>query len=84
MPSLGRRLQRFRLESGWSKRMVAEKLGVSIPSIMRWEDELSLPNDYNRFKIEQLLAGEPEPPSPRPQIHQLQLFPAQAKEPRRR
>ncbi len=87
MSSLGRRLQRFRLESGWSKRMVAEKLGVSIPSIIRWEDESSLPNDYNRYKIEQLLAGETDRqpvPSTRPRIHQLQLFPVERKEPQRR
>jgi len=84
MPSLGQRLQRFRLESGWSKRTVAEKLGVSIPSIMRWEEETSLPNDYNRFKIEQLLDGDVHPPDSRPQIQQLDLFPANRRDPRER
>ncbi|MCD6494651.1 helix-turn-helix transcriptional regulator, partial [Candidatus Bipolaricaulota bacterium] len=50
MDSLGERLRHFRLESGWSKRMLAEKLGVSIPSIIRWEAEIAVPNDYNRYK----------------------------------
>jgi transcriptional regulator with XRE-family HTH domain len=43
MQSLGMRLQRFRLKSGWSKRVVANKLGVSIPSIIRWEEGTSEP-----------------------------------------
>jgi len=55
---LGSRLQRIRLVNGWSKRMVAQKLGVSIPSIIRWEEGAAEPNDYNRYKIERLLAGE--------------------------
>ena len=58
MDRLGSRLQRVRLANGWSKRVVAQKLGVSIPSIMRWEDGMAEPNDYNRYKIERLLAGE--------------------------
>jgi len=57
---LGDRLRTFRLENGWSKRATAERLGVSIPSIMRWETGLAVPNDYNRFKIDRLL--EPEEP----------------------
>jgi transcriptional regulator with XRE-family HTH domain len=80
MPSLGQRLQRFRLESGWSKRRVADELGVSIPSIIRWEDELSLPNDYNRYKIEQLLASETGAvPAARVKrrMEQLRLFPGE-------
>jgi len=58
MSSLATRLQRFRLTNGWSKRVLAEKLGVSIPSIIRWETEAAEPNDYNRYKIEQLLTAE--------------------------
>lgn len=57
MDTLGKRLQHFRLESGWSKRALAERLGVSIPSIIRWEADIAVPNDYNRYKIEQFLAG---------------------------
>ncbi len=55
MEELGQRLQSFRLENGWSKRAIAERLGVSIPSIMRWEAGDAVPNDYNRYKIERLL-----------------------------
>lgn len=36
--------------------MMADKLGVSIPSIIRWEADSAVPNDYNHYKIEQLLA----------------------------
>ena len=60
MNSLGKRLQHFRLERGWSKRALAEKLGVSIPSIIRWEEEIAIPNDYNRYKIEQFLSSAAE------------------------
>lgn len=60
MNSLGKRLQHFRLERGWSKRALAEKLGVSIPSIIRWEEEIAVPNDYNRYKIEQFLSSAAE------------------------
>lgn len=60
MNSLGKRLQHFRLERGWSKRALAEKLGVSIPSIIRWEAEIAVPNDYNRYKIEQFLSSAAE------------------------
>ena len=59
MDRLGSRLQRVRLANGWSKRVVAQKLGVSIPSIMRWEDGMAEPNDYNRYKIERLLELDP-------------------------
>lgn len=77
MSSLATRLQRFRLTNGWSKRVLAEKLGVSIPSIIRWETEAAEPNDYNRYKIEQLLTVErPIQPLilPRRRIVQLSLF----------
>jgi len=79
MNSLGQRLQQFRLQSGWSKRALAAKLGVSIPSIIRWEAEIAVPNDYNRYKIEQFLSASahPEPrliPTHRPGIEQLGLF----------
>lgn len=79
MNSLGQRLRHFRLERGWSKRALAEKLGVSIPSIIRWEAEIAVPNDYNRYKIEQFLSASPHqklPPLPthQPGIEQLGLF----------
>jgi len=77
MQSLGMRLQRFRLKSGWSKRVVANKLGVSIPSIIRWEEGTSEPNDYNCYKIELLLADGRSTQSPltsQKRIVQLNLF----------
>ncbi len=79
METLGARLKRFRLEKGWSKSRVAKKLDVSIPSIMRWEDEIAYPNDYNRFKIERLLiemrSGESPARSAILRLEQLPLFP---------
>ena len=57
MEELGMQLHRCRLRNGWSKRVVAKKLGVSIPSIIRWEEGAVEPNDYNRYKIERLLTA---------------------------
>jgi transcriptional regulator with XRE-family HTH domain len=79
MDELGKRLQGFRLENGWSKRATARQLGVSIPSIMRWEEGISEPNDYNRYKIERLLLGTTPLPARR-QIVQLSLFPRYARD----
>lgn len=79
MDVLGKRLQGFRLENGWSKRTTAKQLGVSIPSIIRWEEGTSEPNDYNRYKIERLLIGY-SPPAARRRIIQLSLFPRYTKE----
>ncbi len=56
MRELGERLRGFRLENGWSKRTVARRLGVSTPSVMRWELGSAEPNDYNGYKIERLLS----------------------------
>ena len=79
METLGARLKRFRLENGWSKSRVAEKLDVSIPSIMRWEDEIAYPNDYNCFKIERMLIEANPDDSPAGpttiRLEQLPLFP---------
>ena len=79
MDELGRRLQGFRLQNGRSKRAIAKQLRVSIPSIIRWEEGISEPNDYNRYKIERLLIGYSPPPAHR-QIVQLSLFPRYVKE----
>lgn len=57
MERVGTRLKRFRLQHGWSKRHTANELGVSIPSVIRWEEGKSTPNDYNRFKIESLISS---------------------------
>lgn len=75
MDQLGKRLNSFRIRNGWSKRAIALQLGVSIPSIMRWEDETSEPNDYNRYKIEQLLEHQAAPSDS--SLSQLDLFPQQ-------
>jgi transcriptional regulator with XRE-family HTH domain len=73
---LGLQLRTFRLENGWSKRATAEKLGVSIPSIIRWETGLAVPNDYNRYKIDRLLeSGEPRAAKSGRLMVQLSLFP---------
>jgi len=72
---LGKRLNSFRVRNGWSKRAIALQLGVSIPSIMRWEDGTSEPNDYNRYKIEQFL--EHQVPVSDSSLAQLDLFPQQ-------
>jgi len=85
METLGARLRRCRLEHGWSKRAVADELGVSIPSIMRWEDDRADPNDYNRHKIERFL-HEWSPPSPNESSAdrlELSLFPSRTKGPSR-
>ena len=79
MDVLGKRLQGFRLEHGWSKRTIAKQLRVSIPSIIRWEEGISEPNDYNRYKIERLLVGY-SPPATRGRIVQLSLFPRYVEE----
>lgn len=73
MEQLGERLHRFRVRNGWSKRAIAQQLGVSIPSIMRWEDGTSEPNDYNRYKIERLL--EQQASLSDASLAQLDLFP---------
>jgi len=56
------------------------RLGVSIPSIMRWESGAAEPNDYNRFKIEQLLTGYQPTLAARRLMVQLSLFPQFVKE----
>ncbi len=82
MEQLGKRLHSFRMRNGWSKRSIALQLGVSIPSIMRWEDGTSEPNDYNRYKIEQLL--EQQATLSDASLAQLDLFPQQQREARPR
>ncbi|UCF10710.1 MAG: helix-turn-helix transcriptional regulator [Candidatus Bipolaricaulota bacterium] len=77
MSSLGTRLQRFRLENGWSTRVVARRLGVSAPSVVRWEHGAVVPNGDNRTKIERLLADGARPsgrPPAHPRIIELPLF----------
>lgn len=81
MDQLGGRLRRFRIQNGWSKRAIAIRLGVSIPSIMRWEAGTSQPNDYNQHKIEQLLQDPASVPDS--SLAQLDLFPQPSRKARR-
>ncbi|MBC7092821.1 helix-turn-helix transcriptional regulator [Candidatus Bipolaricaulota bacterium] len=75
MEPVGEKLKRYRLHRGLSKRALAAKLGVSVPTILRWEEGMSLPNDYNRYKIDQLLEGQGPPhPAERPRLVLLSLF----------
>ncbi len=77
MDSLGPALRRYRLEHGLSKRAVAGYLGVSIPTVMRWEAGEATPNDYNRHKVESLLGGGAVwemPSKPRRRVVMLELF----------
>ncbi len=76
MEELGDRLRSFRLENGWSKRATAERLGVSTPSIVRWETGIATPNDCNRYKIDRLLdSGASAGPVGGRVMVQLSLFP---------
>jgi transcriptional regulator with XRE-family HTH domain len=74
---LGQRLRSVRLENGWSKRATAERLGVSVPSIIRWETGVAAPNGTNRYKIDRLLESDERPSNSRVGrwIVQLSLFP---------
>ena len=76
MRKLGERLRGFRLENGWSKRSVARRLGVSTPSIIRWEDGMAVPNDYNRYKIERLLSRTDATPRQVPGVNRASHFSA--------
>ncbi|MFO8034890.1 MAG: helix-turn-helix transcriptional regulator [Candidatus Bipolaricaulota bacterium] len=77
MDSLGQALRRYRLERGMSKRALAGSLGVSIPTVMRWETGEACPNDYNRHKVESLLreiASHEACEGPRCRVVMLSLF----------
>lgn len=52
---LGKELKLWRLRQGLSKRTVAKILGVSIPTLTRWEEGLVEPRDYNLQRIRELL-----------------------------
>lgn len=62
MGQVGARLKRYRLRHGLSKRRLALRIGVSAPTLVRWEEGTVDPTDYNLYRIEQLLA-EPESPA---------------------
>lgn len=64
MGQVGDRLRDHRLRHGLSKRALAAEIGVSVPTVMRWEGGTAVPNDYNLYRIEQVLVA-PQPPAPR-------------------
>ncbi len=77
MDRLGHALRQYRLERGMSKRALAGRLGVSIPTVMRWEAGEASPNDYNRHKVEMLLRDLSRwdvRESPRRRVVMLELF----------
>lgn len=58
--SVGQRLRRERLRLNWSQEKLAEKLGVSVPSINRWENDKVLPQPAYREQLCQLFGKSPE------------------------
>lgn len=60
MGQVGDRLREHRLRHGLSKRAIANQIGVSVPTVLRWEEGTTAPNDYNLYRIE-LLLDEPSP-----------------------
>jgi transcriptional regulator with XRE-family HTH domain len=59
MGQVGERLKEHRLRHGLSKRTLARQIGVSAPTVVRWEEGSAIPNDYNLYRIEQVLAESP-------------------------
>lgn len=57
---LGKELKLWRLSHGLSKRALAKLLGVSVPTLTRWEEGLVDPHDYNLYRLEELLRKERE------------------------
>lgn len=58
---LGAKLKTWRLEHGLSKRALAKILGVSVPTLTRWEEGLVEPHDYNLQRILNLLEEKVPP-----------------------
>ncbi len=74
MDQIGRMLRRYRLERGLSKRALAGHLGVSSPTVMRWESGESTPNDYNLHKLQSLLQSRCAETSRGRTVIALELF----------
>ena len=55
---IGKSLYVLRMRNGWSKRKLARELGVSCPTVSRWENGDGSPLDYNFHKIRDLLIKE--------------------------
>ncbi len=65
MGQVGDKLREYRLGHGLSKRSLASQIGVSAPTLVRWEEGTAVPTDYNLYRIERLLAGSPPAAPPR-------------------
>ncbi len=52
---LGKELKIWRLKHGLSKRTLAQMLGVSVPTLTRWEEGLVEPHDYHLHKLREFL-----------------------------
>lgn len=57
---LGKELKLWRLSHGLSKRALAKLLGVSVPTLTRWEEGLVDPRDYHLYRVQELLRKERE------------------------
>lgn len=58
MTTVGSKLRDYRLRHGLSKRALAAQLGVSVPTIVRWEAGEAEPTDYNLYKIQRILEAD--------------------------
>jgi transcriptional regulator with XRE-family HTH domain len=52
---LGKELKIWRLKHGLSKRTLAQMLGVSVPTLTRWEEGQVEPHDYHLHKLREFL-----------------------------
>ncbi len=74
MEPISQRLRDYRFRKGLSKRALAAQIGVSVPTIVRWESGEAEPNDYNLYKIEQLLRELEAAAPSKPRVVPLPLF----------
>jgi transcriptional regulator with XRE-family HTH domain len=75
---LGQRLKAFRTTNGWSQSWTAEILGVSTPTVARWESGVAQPSGEHRARVDRLLGGAQRRPTgcrKTSSILQLSLFP---------
>lgn len=73
--SVGQRLRRERTRLNWSQEKLADKLGVSVISINRWENDKVLPHPLYREQLCQLFGKSPEELGFIAQQHDTAVFP---------
>ena len=49
--SMGIKIQKIRIEKGYSQELVAEQLGVSRQAISKWENDISCPSTDNLIQL---------------------------------